>query len=126
MFRDFVSGSFFPSRKPSASPVCRKTVIHLKRIKRIMSFVNFHHRHEKSRRDKRNEAINRKRYREWCRRKPEYVRVRQRYVVLSSPPSPPPIYRNASLDYLRSHTSEGNGEAYEWVNKGCLIGLREI
>lgn len=105
-----------------------------------MSFINFNHhprRRAKSRRTKRKDAQDRKRYKEWSRRKPKYVKVRHGLIP---PPShhyqPKPINYPVvdhriptgiptAAGYVRNQGYEKR-EAYEWVGKGCLIGIREI
>ena len=112
-----------------------------------MSFQRFtYHQHPPNRRAQKDRASDKKRYRAWCRRNPFYIKVQE--IPIPSASSPPslsspkksniptyylpaqqqqrkPRYMNEALFYLRSHTTEGK-EAYEWVSKGCLIGLREI
>lgn len=104
-----------------------------------MSFQRFtYHQYPPSRRTQRGHASDKKRYNAWCRRRaPFYIKVQKIPIPLTAPPKkciistyylPPqrkPTYMNDSLVYLRSHTTRGK-EAYEWVNQGCLIGLREI
>ena len=102
-----------------------------------MSYYRFPRQHPPSNRTERSEASDKNRYKTWCRRKPLYIKVQR--IPLTSPAAAKkcniptyylpaqqkPTYRNTTLGYLRSHTTEGK-EAYEWVNQGCLIGLREI
>ena len=108
-----------------------------------MSFQRFpyHHKHSLNYRIQRDRASQQKRYRAWCRRNPFYTKVQEIAMPSASPKKSniptyylpaqqqqqqrKPRYMNETLVYLRSHTSEGK-EAYEWVSKGCLIGLREI
>lgn len=91
-----------------------------------------------SSRTQRDRTSDKNRYNAWCRRKPSYIEVQMIPIPSASPPpkkyniptyylpaQQKPRYLNNPLFYLRSHTSKGK-EAYEWVSKGCLIGLREI
>ncbi len=111
-----------------------------------MSFQRFPYRQyppssssSSSSRTQKDRVSDKKRYNAWCRpRNPSFVKIQS--IPIPSASAPPkkyniptyylpaqqkPTYLDGPLYYLRRNTSKGK-EAYEWVSKGCLIGLREI